>query len=67
MYFYISYFNYEAVNHQLLKKIIEQNHQIKRHLKLDTEEDPDESTEMSQFIPTTSKVYEMMNVNVHLF
>ena len=55
MYFYMSYCNYEVVNHQLLKKIIEQNHQIKRHLKLDTEENPDESIEVSQFIPATSK------------
>ena len=45
----MSYCNYEIVNHQLLKKIIEQNRQIKRHLKLDTEEDPDESTEVSVY------------------
>ena len=37
MYFYTSYCNYEAINHQLLKKII---CQIKRHLKLDDEDDP---------------------------
>ena len=52
MYFYMSYCNYEVVNHQLLKKIIEQNRQIKKHLNLDTEENVDE---VSQFIPATSK------------
>lgn len=49
MYFYMSYCNYEVVNHQLLKKIIEQNRQIKRHLNLDTEDNPDE-----EFIPATT-------------
>lgn len=43
----MSYCNYEVVNHQLLKKIIEQNRQIKRHLKLDTEEVAEEPSQSS--------------------
>ena len=55
MYFYMSYCNYEVVNHQLLKKIIEQNRQIKRHLELDTEEIVDDSdTKASWFTPVKS-------------
>ena len=48
----MSYCNYEAVNQQLLQKIIEQNRQIKRHFNLNTEEDPDE---LSWFNPAKSK------------
>lgn len=56
MYFYMAYCNYEEINYQLLKKIIEQNRQIKRHLKLDTEEFVDEPSKTPQsFIPTKSK------------
>ena len=51
MYFYTSYCNYEAINHQLLKKIIEQNHQIKKHLKLETEEVEDDPPKASWFSP----------------
>jgi len=39
---YWTYRNYEVVNYELLNKIIEQNRQIKRHLKLETEEVSDE-------------------------
>ena len=55
MYFYTSYCNYEAINHQLLKKIIEQNRQIKKHLKLDTEEVADDPPKASSwFSPVKS-------------
>jgi len=48
----MTYHNYEAINHELLKKIIEQNRQIKRHLKLETEEITDKSA--SWFFPAKS-------------
>ena len=40
---YMTYRNYEVVNYQLLNKIMEQNRQIKRHLKLETEEISEEN------------------------
>ena len=48
---YLNYHNYEVINHQLLNKIYEQNRQIKRHLKLETEESVEEKW------PITSSKY----------
>ena len=51
VHYYLNYRNYEVVNHQLLNKIYEQNRQIKRHLKLETEENVEEEW------PITSSKY----------
>ena len=56
MYSYTSYYNYEAINHKLLKKIIEQNRQIKRHLKLETEEVADDPPSTWWFSPVKGMV-----------
>ena len=56
MYFYTSYCNYEAMNYQLLNKILEQNRQIKKHLKLETEEVADDPPSASWFSPVKGMV-----------